>query len=109
MNFLPKDYQSSVSDTTFSWHILLNDVSGVKNIFNGDVHTEDQFSFLMNLTSCCSEQMDVPKSCDIIMNVMSPIVFWNMIILVMVVSWCGQGFTLMVLVRVNGMLTAQIY
>ena len=52
-------------------------------------------SFSMNL-SCCSEQMDILESIDITMNVMQPAVFRNMIASVMVVSWCGQGFTVMV-------------
>ena len=34
----------------------------------------------------CSEQIDVPESIDVIMNVMPPIVFWDMFVSVMVVS-----------------------
>ena len=50
----------------------------------------------MNLVTCCSEKLDVPEFIDVIMNVMLPIVFWNMIVSVVVVSWCGQGFSMMV-------------
>ena len=55
--------------------------------------------------------MEVPESIDVIMNVTSPIVLWNIIVSVVVASWCGQEFTVMVvlLVRVNGALNAQIY
>ena len=55
--------------------------------------------------------MDVPESIDVIMNVMPPIVLWNMIVSVVVASWCGQVFAMMVvlLVRVNGALNDQIY
>ena len=62
-------------------------------MFNGDMHIGEEFSFLMNLASCCSEQMDVPESLDVMMNIMLLTVFWNMVFSVMVVSWCGQGFT----------------
>ena len=75
--------------------ILLIDFGGVENIFDGDVRSSKQFSFPMNLNSCCSKQMDIPESFEVTMNGMRPIVFWNMIGL-MVVSWCGQGFTMMV-------------
>ena len=51
------------------------------------LHSGEQFSFPMNLTSCCLEHMDIPESIDIIMNVMLAIVFWNMIVSVVVVSW----------------------
>ena len=42
---------------------------------------------------------------NISINVMSPIVFWNTIVWVVVVSWYRQGFTM----RVNGALNVQIY
>ena len=71
----------------------MNDFSSVKYIFVGNVHSGEQFSFLMNLAS---EQMDVPYSNDIIINIMQPNVFQNMIVPVMVGSWCGQRFTTMV-------------
>ena len=41
-------------------------------------YSGEHFSFPKNLASCCSEQMDVPESVDVIMNVMPPIVFWNL-------------------------------
>ena len=62
------------------------------NLFDGDVHSGEQFSFPTNLASCCSEHMDVQATVDVIMNV----VFWNMIVSVVVVSLCGQGFSMMV-------------
>ena len=62
----------------------------------GNVHSGEQLFFPMNLASCCSEEMDVPEFIDVIMNVMPPNMFWNMIILMVVVSWCEQGFTMMV-------------
>ena len=72
---------------TFSRHIIsLNDFGGVKSIFDGDVHSGEQFSCRMNLASCCSEQMDVPDSIDVIMNVMPPIVFRNLIVSVVIVG-----------------------
>ena len=67
----------------------MNNISGFKNTFDGDIHSGE--SHFM-----CSEQMDIPESIDIITNVMSPIVFWNMIVSEVVVSWIGQGFTMMV-------------
>ena len=80
--------------------------SYISLIFDGDVHNGEQFSFPMNFTSC-SEQMDVPESIDVITNVMPPIVFWNIVVSVVAVSWYGQGFTMKVVrvyafVRVNG-------
>ena len=57
---------------------------GVKNIFDGDVQSGEQLSFPMNLASCSLEQMDIPESIDIIMKVISPVVFWNMIVSVVV-------------------------
>ena len=79
---------SSQTDAMFSRHIIsLNDVPGVKNLFSADVHRGQQFSFPMNVASwcCCllcvfSEQINVLEYMDIIMNVMLPIVFWNMIV-----------------------------
>ena len=56
----------------------------------------EQFSVPMNLASCCSEQMDVPESIDVIMNVAPSVMFRNMIVSVVLVSWCRQGFTMMV-------------
>ena len=53
-------------------------------------------SFPINLASCCSEQMDVPESIDVKINVMAPVVLWIMIVSVVVVSWCGQEFNTMV-------------
>ena len=77
----------------FSWHIiLLNSSSGIKNIFDGNVHSGEQLSFLRNLTSCFTDQMDFPEFIDVIMNIMLPIVFWNMTISVVLVSWCSQWF-----------------
>ena len=56
-------------------------------------HSAEEFSFPMNLASCCSEQIDLSESIDVIINIMPPIVFWNMIISVVVVSsW--PGFTM---------------
>ena len=52
-------------------------VGGVKNMFEGDMHSGEQLSFSTNSASC-SEQ-----------NVMPPTVFWVMILSVVVVSWCG--------------------
>ena len=49
------------------------------------------------IDTCCSDQMDVPESINIILKVMLPIVFWNMIVSVVVVSWCGQVFTMMII------------
>ena len=87
--------QGDLCDATFSQHVIsLDDFGGVSNVSNGDAHTGEQLTFRMNLASCCSQQMDVPKSIDVIMNVMPPIVFWNMIVSVVVVSWCGQGLTM---------------
>ena len=81
----------------FSWHLIsLNDFGGVKNILDVVVHSGEQFSFPMNVVSCYSEQMDVLESFNVIMNVMPPVVFWNTIVLVAVISWCGQGFIMMV-------------
>ena len=54
----------------FSWHIIsLNEFGGVKNIF----------FFPENLNSCCLEQVDIPESINV-MNVILPVVFWNMIV-----------------------------
>ena len=66
----------------------------------------------MNLASCCSEQMDVPESIDVIMNVMPPIVFWNMAVSVVfsVMVWAEIHHDGRIgLVRVNGSLNVQIY
>ena len=57
---------------------------------------ENSFSFAMNLASCHSQQMDVPESFNVIMNVVLPIVFWNMMGSVVIVSWFGQRFTMIV-------------
>ena len=46
------------------------DHGGVKNVFDGDVYRGEQFLFLINLASCCSEQMDILESINDIMNVM---------------------------------------
>ena len=91
--------------------ILLNDFGGVENIFDGDVHSGEQFSFPMNLASYWSEYMDVPECTDVIMNVYAANCFLEHDRLgggVMV--WEGirhDGRT--PLVRVNGAPSAQIY
>ena len=46
-----------------------------------------QLSFPIYLISCCSKQMDIPESINVVMNVMPLNVFWNMNVLVVVVSW----------------------
>ena len=46
-----------------------------KNTFDGDVHSGEQFSCLMNLVSFCSEQLVVPEFIDVMINVMPPTVF----------------------------------
>ena len=46
-----------------------------------------------NLASCCLEQMDVPESSDVGIDVMPPIALWNMIVSAVVLSWRGQEFT----------------
>ena len=83
--------QGDLCDATFSRHIIsLNDFTGVMEILNlTETNTVE-----MHLASWCSEQMDVPESIDVIMNVI--IVFWNMIVSAVVASWCGQGFTMVV-------------
>ena len=83
---------------TFLRHFIsLNDFGGVENILDGDVHSGGQFSFPMNLALCCSEQTYLPESIDVITNIMPPTVFWNVVVLVVVVSRCGQGFIMMVI------------
>ena len=87
---------------------MLNDVSGVKKIFNGEVYCGEQISVPMNLASCCSEQMDVPESIDVIMNVTPSVMIVSVDGSVMV--WAGihhRGRT--ALVRVNRALNAQIH
>ena len=76
--------------------LSLNVSGGGKNVFDGGVSSGDQFSFPVYLPSCCLEQLDVPESIDVVMNVMSPVVLWNMVVSVVVVSLCGLGFTMMV-------------
>ena len=66
-------------------NMSVNDFSGVDNIFHVHVRSEEQVSFPMNLADGRS------KSIDVIMNVMPPIVFWNMSVPVMVVSCVGRG------------------
>ena len=100
-NVLTNHYQSHMSgylcDASLSRHIIsLDDLGGVKNIYLGDMHSREEFSFLMNLASWCSEQMDDPGPIDVIMNVMPPIVFCTTIVSVVVVSWCKHGFTMIV-------------
>ena len=65
----------------------------------------------MHLALYCSEQMHVPESYEVIMNVMPPIVFWNMIISVVVfhgLAWihhdCRTAW-----VKVYGELNVQVY
>ena len=59
--------QSDLCDKMFSRHIiLLSDTSSVENIFDGDMYSGEKLVFLTNLTSWCSESIDV------IMNVMLP-------------------------------------
>ena len=67
----------------------------VLRTYSMETCTVENVSFPMNHASYCSEQTDVPESTDVIMNVMPPIVFWNMVSMV-AVSWCGQGFAMMV-------------
>ena len=50
-------------------HQLPQRLRCVKNTFDGDVYSREKVSFLMKLASCCSEQMDVPESIDVGMNV----------------------------------------
>ena len=74
--------------------LLLNNSSGVKNILSVERCTVEN-SYLFRWISGRSEQMDIPESINVIINIMPLIVFFNMIIFVVVVSWCGQGFTMM--------------
>ena len=37
------------------------------------------FSDESRFASSCSEQLDVPESIDVVINIMPPIVYWNMI------------------------------
>ena len=76
---------SSLCDPTSSRHIiLLNGSGGVARIWwkhaqwrTGCVSHESYYMIL---------QMHVPESIDVIINGMPPIVFWNMIVLVVVMS-----------------------
>ena len=61
------------------------------------------------ISLCYSEQMDVPDTVDVVVNTVPPTVLWNIIVSVVVVSWCGQGFTPMVVLPwwVNGALSTE--
>ena len=48
----------------------------------------------MNFSRCCSEQIDVPESIGVIINLTPPIVSWNMIVSVVAVSWGRHGLTI---------------
>ena len=79
-------------DVTFSRHIISLDDFGDVNIFDGNVHSGEQFSFSINLASYYSEKMDVLQFINVIMNVVLPsIVFWNMIASVVVMSRIGES------------------
>ena len=49
-----------------------------RSLFNRDMCSEEQLSFPMYLASCCSDQVDVLESIDVVMNDIPPTVFWNM-------------------------------
>ena len=78
-NTTPPPPPPPLTHTTLSIIILLNDFGAVKNIFDGNVNGGEQLSFPLNLASLYSEQMDVPESITVILNVMPQMVFWSMI------------------------------
>ena len=86
MNFLTIRYQRSTSGWSSSKATCATQRSLAKRRRWCQEHIQWQCA-QWRITSCCSEQMGVPESIDVIMNVIPPIVFWGKIVSVVVASW----------------------